>query len=315
MIAAANVAAGDGRLTPNGMSARSARRPPRSLVCLAHAKPPRSAVPLYAMAEAERRDGIWQELLGVGGPDQVPPSLLREHGTRDATAESPRRLRRYHPTVDSNAFEAAQWQSAVDLIVGLAWPVVVLIVAVAFRSQAVGLLAKLSRFKGFGMEAEFDAKLAEGAPTLATVTTPATAGRATGIGTPHNATASVRQLVTARLADTARGEPVLAVIVTYAEVEEALRRRLREAKVAGVERLSGAQLIDEALIKGAIGPESAEAVRRSLEVRNLALHVDPVHIDTARALQNLEQCNILISNIETWPRNSDGKIVEAPPLP
>ena len=217
--------------------------------------------------------------------------------------------------MDSNTFAAAQWHSAVELIVGLAWPVVVLIVAVIFRSQVAGLLAKLSRFKGFGVEAEFDAKLAEVAATLATVTMRATAGRAAGTGTGHDATVSVRESVTARLADTAREEPVLAVIATYAEVEEVLRRRLREAKVAGVERLSSAQLIDAALSKGAISPESAEAVRRSLDVRNLALHVDPVHIDTARALQNLEQCNSLISNIETWPRNSDGTIVEAPAIP
>jgi hypothetical protein len=121
--------------------------------------------------------------------------------------------------------------------------------------------------------------------------------------------------VTARLADTAREEPVLAVVATYAEVEEVLRRRLSEAKITGVGRLSGAHLIDVALSKGDISPASAEAVRRSLDVRNLALHVDPVHIDTARALQNLEQCNRIISNIETWPRNSDGTIVEAPARP
>jgi hypothetical protein len=85
--------------------------------------------------------------------------------------------------VDSNTFAAAQTHSAVELVVGLAWPVVVIIVAVIFRSQVLGLLAKLSRFKGFGVEAEFDTKLAEVADTLATTTTPAIAGRAAGMGT------------------------------------------------------------------------------------------------------------------------------------
>ena len=237
------------------------------------------------------------------------------HG-RGGAIEVAAAVEAYDPTVDSNTYTAALLQSAVDLIVGIAWPTVVLILAIIFRSQVVGLLARLSRFKGFGMEAEFDAKMAdakkaEAAATLATVTVRAPAGLAAGTGTAHDATVSVRGLVTARLADTAREEPVLAVIATYAEVEEVLRRGLREAKVAGVERLTGAQLIDVALSKGAISPESAEAVRRSLDVRNLALHVDPVLIDTARALQNLEQCNRIISNIETWPRNSDGTIVEA----
>lgn len=130
------------------------------------------------------------------------------------------------------------------------------------------------------------------------------AERAAGTGT-----APVRVPLLVRLAAMARAEPVRSVVVAYSEMEEVIRQLLRELNVAGVEQQSDMRLIDIALSKGAISPESAEAVRRTLDIRNLALQVGPA-IDTARALQNLEQSDTIITNLETWPRDADGRVID-----
>lgn len=130
------------------------------------------------------------------------------------------------------------------------------------------------------------------------------AGRSAGTGT-----APVRVPLLVRLAAMAKAEPVRSVVVAYSEMEEVIRRLLRELNVAGVEQQSDTRLIDIALSKGAISPESAEAVRRTLDIRNLALQVGPA-IDTARALQNLELSDTIITNLETWPRDSDGRVID-----
>lgn len=183
---------------------------------------------------------------------------------------------------------------------------------VTFRKQLAALIERMSRFKGLGVEAEFDKKLA--AVTLDNAaqsdTTQASTGKAAGTSVAHDARVSVHEPLTTKFGKLATENPILAVILAYSEIEAILRQRLRSVSASGVDGLSGEQLIDVALSQGEIGPVSAEAVRRSLELRDLAARVGPEYINPARAFQYLDQSHKIITNIETWPRNADGTLVD-----
>ena len=216
--------------------------------------------------------------------------------------------------MEADSYRIALVQNLVALIVGIAWPVVALIVIVTFRTQIATLLERVNRLKGAGFVAEFDRKLTEAVITLDSVPPPdaahASGGKAAGTVLAHDARVSIREPLTSKFGKLAVENPVLAMILAYAEIEVVLKRRLREAGASDVDELSGESLIDVALSKGEIGPVSAEAVRRSLELRNLAALVGPESIDTARALEYLDQVHRIITNIERWPRKPDGTLVD-----
>jgi hypothetical protein len=166
---------------------------------------------------------------------------------------------------------------AASLVSSLAWPVVLLAITYLFRRELAEVIGRLRTVKALGAEGTFDPKEAEAKVALATATAAATIQAAT---TAPNITASSvttytppkTQEMTERFMDLARRDPGAAVLEAWEEVERTLKRRMDTAKVAGIERLRGEQLIDLAMRKAVINVQTAEALRGLLVLRNLAAH-------------------------------------------
>jgi hypothetical protein len=203
--------------------------------------------------------------------------------------------------VDGFAFVAS-------LVSSLAWPVLILVLAVVFRHQIAELIGRLRTVKALGAEGTFDPKEAEASVALATAKATATVQATTSIKATTatiegQATAplevvpfpSNRQL-TERLMSVANSDPQAAVLEAYAEVERAMKRRMTDAKVAGVERLQGSELLDVALRKAVINRETAEAARGILVLRNLADHDKDIGLE--KALDYLSLADAVMYSIE-----------------
>ena len=92
------------------------------------------------------------------------------------------------------------------------------------------------------------------------------------------------------------------MLAAYSDIEKALKRRLREAQVPGIEKTAGAQLVDVALRTGVINRETAVAIRGVLALRNLAAHGGDV--ESAKALEYLSLVDAVLYAIEgrNWER-------------
>jgi hypothetical protein len=191
-----------------------------------------------------------------------------------------------------------------SLVSSLAWPLLALTVVLILRKPLGELLGRLVRAKGYGIEAEFEraetsvalarAEAAASAPTAVVVE----AGVATGTGQAHDATVKVRESLASTMSAAARAHPASAILAAYAEVENALRDRMEQAKVAGVDRLVGTELVDVALRKGVVSQQTADAFRGVLVLRNLAAHGEDT--DAAKALEYLALADSVIYAIERW---------------
>lgn len=159
------------------------------------------------------------------------------------------------------------------LVSSLAWPVVVLIVAVLFRRQISALLARpLTSLKAGPLEAVWDRQVAEVEAELPGP--PPTPGGSGSPGGMH------------RFRDVARAAPVAAVLGAFAELEEQLRQILSEAGVdAG--RGGAVQMARRAQEAGLVRPETVKALEGAAVLRNLAAHGQAGDLDEARALDYL----------------------------
>lgn len=187
-----------------------------------------------------------------------------------------------------------------SLVASLAWPVVALFLIVSFRRQIGELIGRLVEAEGFGFKGKFDRAAA--AVAKAAAETFAQVGHASATGQAFNPTVRIRESLVSTLADVARENPSAAVLAAYAEVEKALKARMEEAKVAGVEGLSGDKLADVALRKSVVSQQTADAIRGVQVLRNLAAHGKDV--DAEKALDFLSLCDAVIYSIETWRRPS-----------
>lgn len=183
--------------------------------------------------------------------------------------------------MDDHQYWAAQVTNLVNLLVGWAWPAVVVIFVLTFRAKIGDLLDRLSEFEGFGMRGKF-AQAAKAVAIAAAVTNAEVeAQAATGSGGALDATVEARESLATKLAQAAQQNPSQAILAAYAEVEQLLKRRMRNANVAGVDRLSGRQLVDVALRKGVINDETADAINGILVLRNLVAHGRDVDVPKA----------------------------------
>jgi hypothetical protein len=179
----------------------------------------------------------------------------------------------------------------------LAWPAVLLAFVLIFRTQLGELIGRVRSVKALGAEGTFDPKVAEGSVALATATATASVQATTAVASSVKGVTfpSDRQL-TEGLMNLANSDPQAAVLEAYAEVERALKRRMIAAKVAGVERLQGQELVDVALRKGVINRETAEAMRGILVLRNLASHDRDVSLE--KALDYLSLADAVIYSVD-----------------
>lgn len=165
------------------------------------------------------------------------------------------------------------FEFAASLVGSLAWPIVVLIVAVLFRRQLSVLLGRpLSSLKAGPLEAVWDRQVAEVEVELP--------------GSPSGVTSAVDGADTDRLRQIARAAPAAAVLEAFALIEEQLRQLLLDAEVdAG--RGGAMQMARRALEAGLVRPETVKAVEGAAVLRNLAAHGREAELDEARALNYL----------------------------
>ncbi len=169
------------------------------------------------------------------------------------------------------------FEFAASLVGSLAWPIVVLIVAVLFRRQLSALLARpLSSLKAGPLEAVWDRQVAEVEAELPR--------------SPSGVTSAGGDPDTDRLREIARAAPAAAVLEAFTLIEEQLRQILLDAGVdAGVDAGGGGamQMARRALEAGLVRPETVKAVEGAAVLRNLAAHGRKADLDEARALDYL----------------------------
>lgn len=156
-----------------------------------------------------------------------------------------------------------------SLVSSLAWPIVVLVVAVMFRRRIAALLARpLSSLKAGPLEAVWDRQVAEVEAELP---------RSKGIEGPTE---------TDRFREVARAAPVAAVLGAFAELEGQLQRILADA---GVDPGRGGvtHMARRAQDAGLVQPETVKALEGAAVLRNLAAHGQGSDLDEARALDYL----------------------------
>lgn len=190
--------------------------------------------------------------------------------------------------MDLNTYLVDQTKNLVDLLVGLAWPAVALIILVTFRRQIGAVVGRIREGEAFGTKWKFDPAEAEPAVDAAT--------RATG----NTAAPSYLAQDTQWLRELARERPELAVVGAYAEVEKALKERMEEHGTPPG-RAAGMQLINDALQAQVIASPTAEAVQSLRRLRNTAAHGGAVEIE--KALDYVDLCDQVLY-ILSWDRGS-----------
>lgn len=158
------------------------------------------------------------------------------------------------------------------LVGSLAWPLVVLVVAILFRHQLAALLARpFAHLKAGPLEIRWDREITEvkaelGAP-------PPPAGRPRHEGPAES-----------DLTDLARTNPTLAVMEAFIRVEKQLGALLAGAGIkAG--RVHAGALARQAFEAKLIQPETMRAVEGITVLRNLAAHGQAEDLSEGRALE------------------------------
>lgn len=177
---------------------------------------------------------------------------------------------------------------AASLVGSLAWPIVIVIVAVLFRRQLSALLARpLSSLTAGPLKAVWDRQVAEVEAELPY--------------SPSGTTPGGSAADTDRLREIARVAPAAAVLEAFALIEEQLRQILQDAGVdAG--RGGAMQMARRALKAGLVRPETLTAVEGATVLRNLAAHGRPSDLDETRALDYLALTDAVRFALSHQPR-------------
>lgn len=188
-----------------------------------------------------------------------------------------------------------------SLVDSLAWPVAVVAIVLVFRTTIRSALARpLRRVKAGPLEAEWDEKVAEALVDVAT--SPETS----------DSPAPDRPMVSERLQQIATQSPRGAVLAAYAEIEQALRRRLTLDGYAEAERRpqSARQMAVVAEERKVISRQTADAIQGATVLRNLAAHGPEGEIDPRKALDFLTLADGILYAIgtgaEIWRQRQDG---------
>ncbi len=176
---------------------------------------------------------------------------------------------------------------ATQMTEALAWPVAAVVILIIMRRHVAALVPHLRRVKAGPLEAEFERELqqlraaADVQPTVA----------------PASSTLSAREQVLFQLAEI---NPRSAILEAWQHVEIAARRRVLELGLheSGPEQRP---LLDayRSLAKAKVLPIEALALFHELRsLRNQAAHVEEFNPTKAAALDYLNLCKKLVSQIE-----------------
>lgn len=171
------------------------------------------------------------------------------------------------------------FQSIVDLVTGLAWPVAVVWIVLAFRAEIRDVLhSRSATVKAGPFELGFEQAAVE--VEAANALRPTTAGdeQASPLGLDESMQA---------LAVVAASSPVEAVLGSFALVEQALRDRLSSAGIDPDGGRSAVQLAAQAASRRLITSETVNSIQGVAVLRNLAAHGHGGEIDTQKALDYL----------------------------
>jgi hypothetical protein len=165
-----------------------------------------------------------------------------------------------------------------SLVSSLAWPVTILGVAWYFRRGIAAALARpIRRMRAGPVVAEWEEQAAEAAVDVAK-------SPESGERPPPSPS-----ILSDRLRSIAEQDPRAAVMSAYAEIEQALRRKLIAAGYVDTERRpAGArQLANEAVRRELVSPQISQAVDGLTVLRNLAAHGPTDELDSRKALDYL----------------------------
>ncbi len=160
-----------------------------------------------------------------------------------------------------------------EMTKNLAWPLVVLILLVMFKDQFRSRIADLSKISFPGGAAEFDLQASEVKSSLANAAT--AAGAIGAVPDIPKADDSV-SLATPELAFAATSNVggftnVGRIIATWSQIEDIVRRRLKDARVHASD-LRGIALLEEAKSAGLLTDDQFNSLRGLNAMRNLAAH-------------------------------------------
>jgi hypothetical protein len=183
---------------------------------------------------------------------------------------------------------------SVNLVTGVAWPLVVLWIVLAFRSEIRTVLgARNTRLKAGPFELGIEqARVDVEAATAAADVTQSRTGPTLGFGE-----------VPSEIADRADSDPTGTILRAYGLIEEALRAKLAGdgTSVANLTKLSGVQLAALAAAQGLISPQAVEAVRGVAVLRNLTAHGQRGEIGTEKALDYVSLIDATLFALRAGP--------------
>jgi hypothetical protein len=176
---------------------------------------------------------------------------------------------------------------AVQLIVGIAWPVTVLILVIVFRRDLANAVAKITKLRYKDFEAEFQTTLRE-----------LESQRPAELALPAATSARGRSLLDRRkeISSLTAASPRAAVMEAWVELERAILDAARRAEVP-VEKGVGTA-IRLLSLRRVVSSEYAGAVERVRRLRNLAAHEPEFTLSETEAKEYVYYTLDLAASIE-----------------
>ena len=196
-------------------------------------------------------------------------------------------------------------QYVVQLVQALAWPVVVLIIAVVFRGEFRGLIARLTKMKYKEIEAEFKEGLAATAEQAA-LQAPATISveGATSPKALGYVTANPRVQTLERIASVS---PRAAVTEAWTMLETTMRDAVVKRGGDGRRMQSPLQLLAELRQTNSVPRATVNSIDTLRELRNKVVHASEFTPDLGDALLYVHMATDAIEMIENaLNQNPDG---------
>jgi hypothetical protein len=184
------------------------------------------------------------------------------------------------------------------MVGSLAWPVVIIVVAILFRSKIEALLARPARRWKFGpVEAEWEETVAETRVELAKSPEAAESGAAS---------AARSALLWGKLRTMADVAPTEAVLAAFAEIERTVRAYAAEADVKAADGGPLRFVLRQMQEAGALSSETVNSISGLVVLRNLAAGSPGHRIEPERAVEFLALAEGVLYAIESHRRRTDG---------
>jgi hypothetical protein len=196
------------------------------------------------------------------------------------------------------------WKQFISSVVGsLAWPAAVAFLIYVFRQPIEGVIARLTKLKGGGVEAEFGqyvekaesaalrADLSVTPSTGASSDWPSSSGGA-GWGTTGRSSSDWGAGMSSSdwgASTPGESSPRAAVIEAWLSLEREIQSLARAYGVKpGDPPLSTRQLVDQLVSQGVIGPPVAEVIARLRRARDAAVHEENYKVGSRDAAEYVE---------------------------